>query len=92
MGDKENAMKVIERKNALKELYMEGFRLQQDLKLAQRVSNEPQDQSLSNGSSLKVKRTIPMFVWPIPQHQMNWMLRARKWNLMKVTNKTKNIR
>ena len=75
MGDKENAMKVIEEER-VKELYMEGFRLQDLKRWHKGFKREPQDQSLcSYGRYLST----------------NGMLRARKWNLMKVTNKTKNI-
>jgi hypothetical protein len=30
----------------------------------------PQQQSLSEGSSLEVKADNPLFVWPIPQHEI----------------------
>ena len=70
MGDKENAMKVIEEER-VKELYMEGFRLQDLKRWHKGFKREPQDQSLSNGSSLKVEADDPMFVWPIPQHELD---------------------
>ena len=73
---KENAMDVIEQER-VKELYMEGFRLHDLETLAQRDLNaRRQDQSLSNGSSLKVEKDDPLFVWPIPS--TSWMHRARK--------------
>lgn len=70
MGDKENAMKVIEEER-VKELYMEGFRLQDLKRWHKGFKREPQDQSLPNGSSLKVEADDPMFVWPIPQHELD---------------------
>ena len=70
MGDKENAMKVIEEER-VKELYMEGFRLQDLKRWHKGFKREPQDQSLSNGSRLKVEADDPMFVWPIPQHELD---------------------
>ncbi len=70
MGDKENAMKIIEEER-VKELYMEGFRLQDLKRWHKGFEREPQDQSLSNGSSLKVEADDPMFVWPIPQHELD---------------------
>lgn len=54
----------------VRELYMEGFRLQ-DLKRWHRgFERTPQFQSLSAGSSLKVEKDDPMFVWPIPLHEI----------------------
>lgn len=70
MGDTENAMKIIEEER-VKELYMEGFRLQDLKRWHKGFKREPQDQSLSNGSSLKVEADDPMFVWPIPQHELD---------------------
>lgn len=69
MGDKENAMKIIEAER-VKELYMEGFRLQDLKRWHKGFKREPQDQSIANGSSLKVEANDPLFVWPIPQHEL----------------------
>ena len=65
----DNAMDVIEEER-VKELYMEGFRLQDLKRWGKGFEREPQDQSLSNGSSLKVSADNPLFVWPIPQHEI----------------------
>lgn len=65
----DNAMKVIEEER-VKELFMEGFRLQDLKRWGKGFEREPQDQSLSNGSSLKVSADNPLFVWPIPQHEI----------------------
>ena len=32
---------------------------------------KPQSESLDNGSSLKVKKDDPRFVWPIPQNELD---------------------
>lgn len=54
----------------VRELYMEGFRLQ-DLKRWHRgFTRTPQAESLSEGSSLSVKADDPLFVWPIPKHEI----------------------
>lgn len=68
--NKETAMDIIE-KERIKELYMEGFRLQDLKRWHKGFERKPQDQSLSNGSSLKVEKDDPMFVWPIPQHELD---------------------
>ena len=82
-------MDVIEAER-VKELYMEGFRLHDLKRWHKGFERKPQDQSLANGSSLKVEADDPLFVWPIPQHELD--LRAHKSNRMKVTNKIKSIR
>ncbi len=64
-----NAMDIIEEER-IKELYMEGFRLQDLKRWGKGFERTPQDQSLSNGSSLKVAAGNPLFVWPIPQHEI----------------------
>ncbi len=60
----------------VRELYMEGFRLH-DLKRwgklyrnGEGFTRVPQQQSLSEGSSLSVKADNPLMVWPIPQHEL----------------------
>ncbi len=60
----------------VRELYMEGFRLN-DLKRWGNLYNEgkgfkrtPQTSSLKEGSSLEIKADNPLFVWPIPQHEI----------------------
>lgn len=67
---KENAMSIIESER-VKELYMEGFRLQDLKRWHKGFERKPQDQSLTNGSSLKVEKDDPLFVWPIPQHELD---------------------
>ena len=60
----------------VRELYMEGFRLN-DLKRWGNLYNNgegfkrtPQSNSLEEGSSLHIKADNPLFVWPIPQHEI----------------------
>ena len=60
----------------VRELYMEGFRLH-DLKRwgtlyrnGEGFTRTPQSNSLSEGSSLSVKADDPLFVWPIPIHEI----------------------
>ena len=66
----DNAMEIIEQER-VKELYMEGFRLHDLKRWHKGFEREPQEQSLSNGSSLKVAADDPRFVWPIPQHELD---------------------
>lgn len=60
----------------VRELYMEGFRLN-DLKrwgqqgLVNGFTRKPQANTVSTGSSLKVDASNPLFVWPIPQHELD---------------------
>ncbi len=59
----------------VRELYMEGFRLQ-DLKRWGTMLNgggferKPQSHSLKEGSELKISVDNPLFVWPIPNHEI----------------------
>ncbi|MBQ0043385.1 MAG: RagB/SusD family nutrient uptake outer membrane protein, partial [Bacteroidales bacterium] len=53
-----------------KELFMEGFRLQDLKRWHKGFERTPQSESLSEGSSLKVKADDALFVWPIPKHEL----------------------
>ena len=64
-----NAMQIIEEER-IKELYMEGFRLMDLKRWHKGFERKPQEQSLENGSSLKIEADNPIFVWPIPQHEL----------------------
>ena len=64
-----NAMTIIEEER-IKELYMEGFRLMDLKRWHKGFERTPQSESLENGSSLKVEADDPLFVWPIPQHEL----------------------
>lgn len=60
----------------VRELYMEGFRLN-DIKRwgklyrgGEGFTRTPQSHSLAEGSSLAIKADNPLFVWPIPKHEL----------------------
>ena len=55
----------------LRELFMEGFRLQDLKRWGKGFERKPQEQSVSDGSSLKIEAGNPLFVWPIPQHELD---------------------
>ncbi len=67
----DNAMDVIEAERA-KELYMEGFRLNDLKRWHKGFERKASDQPAANfvQSSLKVEKDDPLFVWPIPQHEL----------------------
>lgn len=64
-----NAMTIIEEER-VKELYMEGFRLMDLKRWHKGFERTPQSESIANGSSLRVETDNPLFVWPIPQHEL----------------------
>lgn len=49
---------------------MEGFRLMDLKRWGKGFERKPQEQSLENGSSLKIEANNPLFVWPIPSHEI----------------------
>lgn len=63
------AMRIIEEER-IKELYMEGFRLMDLKRWHKGFERTPQSESIANGSSLKIEASDPLFVWPIPQHEL----------------------
>ncbi len=65
----DNAMQIIEEER-VKELYMEGFRLADLKRWHKGFERHPQSHSLGHGSSLKVEADDALFVWPIPQHEL----------------------
>lgn len=54
----------------VRELYMEGFRLQDLKRWGKGFERTPQPSVQSEGSSLKVEASDPLFVWPIPNHEL----------------------
>ena len=60
----------------VRELYMEGFRLHDIKRWGKLYKNgegftrTPQSNTLDEGSSLSVKADDPLFVWPIPLHEI----------------------
>lgn len=65
----DNWQKIIEEER-VRELYMEGFRLQDLKRWHKGFERKPQSQSLENGSSLKIEADDARFVWPIPKHEL----------------------
>lgn len=66
---KDNWLETIEEER-VKELYMEGFRLTDLKRWHKGFTREPQQESITSGSSLKVEADAPLFVWPIPRHEL----------------------
>ena len=54
----------------VRELYMEGFRLNDLKRWGQGFKRTPQSQTQPEGSSMKVEAGNPLFVWPIPNHEI----------------------
>ncbi|MBQ8501452.1 MAG: RagB/SusD family nutrient uptake outer membrane protein [Bacteroides sp.] len=66
---KSNALDVIEEER-VKELYMEGFRLNDLKRWHKGFTRKQQTETLTNGSTLSIEKENPLFVWPIPQHEL----------------------
>ena len=66
---KDNALQVIEEER-VKELFMEGFRLQDLKRWHKGFERKPQSETLENGNRLKIEKDNALFVWPIPQHEI----------------------
>lgn len=54
----------------VKELYMEGFRLNDLKRWNMGFERKPQTSTQKEGSSLKIEAGHPLFVWPIPQNEL----------------------
>ena len=54
----------------VRELYMEGFRLHDLKRWGKGFSRTPQAQTQNEGSSLSISSDNPLFVWPIPKHEL----------------------
>ena len=54
----------------VRELYMEGFRLNDLKRWGKGFTRTPQSQTQSEGSSMKIEAGNPLFVWPIPNHEL----------------------
>ena len=50
---------------------MEGFRLHDLKRWGMGFERTPQAMTQSEGSSLKVSADNPLFVWPIPNHEVS---------------------
>lgn len=66
---KSNWQEVIADERA-KELYMEGFRLNDLKRWGMGFERKPQASTQKEGSSLVIKSDDPLFVWPIPKHEL----------------------
>lgn len=55
----------------VRELFMEGFRLHDLKRWGLGFERTPQSNSLAEGSSIKIEAGDPLFVWPIPQHELD---------------------
>jgi hypothetical protein len=62
-------MDIIEEER-VRELYMEGFRLMDLKRWHKGFERKPQSQTLENGNHLIIEKDNPLFVWPIPQHEL----------------------
>lgn len=69
MVTKDNWKQLIEEER-VKELYMEGFRLMDLKRWHKGFERQSQTSTVSPGNTLKIKETNPLFVWPIPQHEL----------------------
>lgn len=65
----ENWFKTISEER-VKELYMEGFRLNDLKRWHEGFERQEQTSTISPGNKLKVEKDDPYFVWPIPQHEL----------------------
>lgn len=54
----------------VRELYMEGFRLQDLKRWSLGFERTAQSYTQEEGNNLKVEAGDPLFVWPIPQHEL----------------------
>ena len=54
----------------VRELYMEGFRLNDLKRWHMGFERKPQTNTLPEGNSLKIEADDPRFVWPIPRHEL----------------------
>ena len=66
--DQSNFLEVISAER-VRELYMEGFRLQDLKRWHLGFERTPQTSCVSEGGSLKVEPDDPRFVWPIPRNE-----------------------
>ncbi len=66
----ENWLEIIDEER-FKELYMEGFRLNDLKRWKKGFSRKAQANTVSPGNTLEIKASNPLFVWPIPDHEIN---------------------
>lgn len=66
----ENWFKTVSEER-VKELFMEGFRLNDLKRWHEGFERKEQPSTVSPGNTLKVEKDDPRFVWPIPQHELD---------------------
>ena len=64
-----NWLDVIEQER-VRELYMEGFRLNDLKRWGKGFERKAQTSTVAPGNRLKIDANNPLFVWPIPQHEI----------------------
>lgn len=57
-------------KERVKELYMEGFRLNDLKRWGKGFERKEQLHTIPEGNTMKIDADNPLFVWPIPQHEL----------------------
>ncbi|WP_288911460.1 RagB/SusD family nutrient uptake outer membrane protein [uncultured Bacteroides sp.] len=55
----------------VRELFMEGFRLQDLKRWHKGFERNPQQHTVTSGNALKIEADNVLFVWPIPQHELD---------------------
>lgn len=55
----------------VRELYMEGFRLHDLKRWGKGFERTPQAKTQTEGNDLKIEAGNPLFVWPIPNHEVS---------------------
>ena len=68
--DSNNWLDVISEER-VRELFMEGFRLHDLKRWHKGFERKPQLHTVNAGNSLKIAADDPLFVWPIPQHELD---------------------
>ena len=66
----ENWFKTVSEER-MKELFMEGFRLNDLKRWHEGFERKEQTSTVSPGNTLKLEKDDPRFVWPIPQHELD---------------------
>lgn len=55
----------------VRELFMEGFRLNDLKRWGRGFERKQQSNTQPEGSTMKIEASNPLFVWPIPQHELD---------------------
>ncbi|MPM52256.1 hypothetical protein SDC9_99013 [bioreactor metagenome] len=68
--NEDNWLKLISEER-VRELFMEGFRLHDLKRWNKGFKRTPQSSTVGAGNSLNIEAGNPLFVWPIPQHDLD---------------------